>query len=52
MKPHFNRSNAQRQASYEWCATNQARNREEGLTAVAQATESYNAKRTKARGED
>ena len=48
VKPHFNRSNDRRRASYDWCAANQARNREEGLTAVAQATETYNAKRTKA----
>jgi limonene 1,2-monooxygenase len=45
VKPHFNRSNDARRASYAWCAANQAANREEGLTAVAQATETYNARR-------
>ena len=46
VKPHFSARNALRRQSYQWARANQAQNRQEGLTAVAEATETYNAKRT------
>jgi limonene 1,2-monooxygenase len=45
VKPYFSRANASRRQSYQWAAANQAANRQEGLTAVAEATDTYNAKR-------
>ena len=52
VKPHFNQSNAFRRRSYAWAKANQDQNRQEGLTAVAQATETYNAARAKAQAGD
>lgn len=52
VKPHFSRRNAPRAASYAWAAANQTANRQEGLTAVAEASDAYNAKRARKEAAD
>ena len=44
VKPHFNRSNTLRQASYAWATRNRLENRDKAVEAVAKATEAYAAR--------